>query len=96
MANDSSILTWKIPWTEEPGGLQSLGLQRVGHKVPHPMGKDLVLRMFSVLRSSQMETYPGSLVTTAYGQGSWSWQQYPSSDSCYLSLAFSFFLGLTF
>ena len=70
MANDSSILTWKIPWTEEPGGLQSMGLQRVGHKVPHPMGKDLMLRMFSVLRSSQMETYPGSLVTTAYGQGS--------------------------
>ena len=27
----SSILTWRIPWTEEPGGLQSMGLQRVGH-----------------------------------------------------------------
>ena len=25
------ILAWRIPWTEEPGGLQSLGLQRVGH-----------------------------------------------------------------
>ena len=25
------ILAWKIPWTEEPGGLQSMGLQRVGH-----------------------------------------------------------------
>ena len=31
MATHSSILAWKIPWTEEPGGLQSLGLQRVGH-----------------------------------------------------------------
>ena len=30
MATHSSILAWKIPWTEEPGGLQSLGLQRVG------------------------------------------------------------------
>ena len=30
MANHSSILAWKNPWTEEPGGLQSLGLQRVG------------------------------------------------------------------
>ena len=70
MTNDSSILTWNIPWTEEPGGLQSMGLQRVGHKVPHSMGKDLILRMFSVLSSSQMETYPGSLVTTACGQGS--------------------------
>ena len=31
MATQSSILAWKIPWTEEPGGLQSLGSQRVGH-----------------------------------------------------------------
>ena len=28
----STILAWKIPWTEEPEGLQSIGLQRVGHK----------------------------------------------------------------
>ena len=27
----SSILAWKIPWTEEPGGLQSMGSQRVGY-----------------------------------------------------------------
>ena len=31
MATHSSILAWSIPWTEEPGGLQSMGLQRVGH-----------------------------------------------------------------
>ena len=31
MATPSSILAWRIPWTEEPGGLQSTGLQRVGH-----------------------------------------------------------------
>ena len=31
MAAHSSILAWKIPWTEEPGGLQFTGLQRVGH-----------------------------------------------------------------
>ena len=30
METHSSILAWKIPWTEEPGGLQSMGLQRVG------------------------------------------------------------------
>ena len=29
--NHSSILAWKISWTVEPGGLQSMGLQRVGH-----------------------------------------------------------------
>ena len=31
MATHSSILVWSIPWTEEPGGLQSIGLQRVRH-----------------------------------------------------------------
>ena len=30
-ASHSSILAWRIPWTEKPGGLQSMGLQRVGH-----------------------------------------------------------------
>ena len=31
MATHSSILAWRIPWTEESGGLQSMGSQRVGH-----------------------------------------------------------------
>ena len=31
MATHSSILAWKIPWAEEPGGLQSMGSQRVRH-----------------------------------------------------------------
>ena len=31
MATYSSILAWRIPWTEEPGGLQSMGSQRVAH-----------------------------------------------------------------
>ena len=31
MATHSGILAWRIPWTEEPGGLQSTGSQRVGH-----------------------------------------------------------------
>jgi len=31
MATHSSILAWRIPWTEELGRLQSMGLQRVGH-----------------------------------------------------------------
>ena len=31
MVTHSSILAWRIPWTEEPGGLLSIGLQRVGH-----------------------------------------------------------------
>ena len=38
MATHSSILAWRIPWTEEPGGLQSMGSQRVRHNLstkPH-------------------------------------------------------------
>ena len=31
MAPHSSVLAWRIPWTEEPGGSQSMGSQRVGH-----------------------------------------------------------------
>ena len=31
LATHSIILAWRIPWTEEPGGLQSMGSQRVGH-----------------------------------------------------------------
>ena len=31
MATHSDILAWRIPWTEEPGRLQSMGSQRVGH-----------------------------------------------------------------
>ena len=34
MATHSSILAWRMPWTEEPGGLQSMGSQRVGHDRP--------------------------------------------------------------
>ena len=33
MATYTSILAWEIPWTEEPGGLQSMGLQTVGHNL---------------------------------------------------------------
>ena len=33
-AAHSSILAWRIPWTEEPGGLQSMGSPRVGHDLP--------------------------------------------------------------
>ena len=32
MATHCTILVWEIPWTEEPGGLQSIGSQRVGHR----------------------------------------------------------------
>ena len=42
MATHSSILAWRIPWTEEPAGLQSMRSQRAGH--------DLVTEQYRVLR----------------------------------------------
>ena len=33
MTTHSSILAWEVPWTKEPGGLQSMGLQRGGHNL---------------------------------------------------------------
>ena len=47
MATRSRILAWEIPWTEEPGGLQSIGLQRVGYDWAHiPLGNTRVLENF--------------------------------------------------
>ena len=43
LAPHSSILAWKIPWTEEPGWLQSIGLQRVGHNCATPLSFTLSL-----------------------------------------------------
>ena len=55
-ATHSSILAWEIPWTEEPGGLQSMGLQRVGH--------DWVTKQQSIpilIISPKLTTHPISL-----------------------------------
>ena len=51
MATHSSILAWKIPWMEEPGGLQSMGSQRVGHEEQLPF-LGLISPFHSTLGSS--------------------------------------------
>ena len=50
VATHSSLLAWRIPWTEEPGGLQSMGSQRVGDHQPssalvqaHPLAGSLII-----------------------------------------------------
>ena len=43
MATHSSILACRIPWTEEPGGLQSMGMQRVRHDQTHTHKHDTIL-----------------------------------------------------
>ena len=53
MAPHASILAWKIPWTEEPGGLQFMGLQRVGQDLATSTFADymeLPVSFFSVAR----------------------------------------------
>ena len=73
MATYSSTLAWEIPWTEEPGGLQSTGVIRVGHDLatkPPPPRLVLELMPFG---------YWGTTVTS-YTQRHGNW--HPSSPSC--------------
>ena len=58
MTTHSSILAWRIPWTEEPGGLQSIGLQRIGHD-----GSDLAQHTCKAEREVKGET--GSSLLTS-------------------------------
>ena len=56
MATHSSIVAWRIPWTKEPGGLQSIGLHRVRHncsKDPLGVNSPLCLKWLAVM------SYPG-------------------------------------
>ena len=61
MATHSSILAWRIPWTEEPDGLQSTGSQRVGHNWATSLSASLILEAASgvlaqpVKRLSEMQ-----------------------------------------
>ena len=52
MAIHSSILAWRIPWTEEPGGLQFMGSQRVGHDwaTEHKVERADIISLFSQVR----------------------------------------------
>ena len=66
MATHSSVLAWRVPWTEEPGGLQSMGLQRVRHACLHNVymwKKDPYFfqsKIQSFYRGEQCPTGPGS------------------------------------
>ena len=50
-ATHSSILAWRIPWTEEPGRLQSMGSQRVRHDLGTKQQKPLFKHLSNQLRS---------------------------------------------
>jgi len=59
MVTHSSILAWEIPWTEDPGRLQSMGLQRVGHGLAtiqqqHLSKKDIQFSSVQLLNRVQL------------------------------------------
>ena len=57
MATTSNILALKIPWTEEPGGLQSMGSQRVGHDLATKPLPSLSLKPLSSVVEKPLHTY---------------------------------------
>ena len=63
MATHSSIFAWEIPWTEEPGGLQTMGPQRFRHDFVTQQQQMTSVRMAGVgvyvLRESEMGVRPG-------------------------------------
>ena len=63
MATHSSILAWRIPWTEEPGGLQSTGSQRVGHDWAT---EDTQPSVSGIFRNSREDFPDGPVVKTAH------------------------------
>ena len=56
MAPHSSTLAWKIPWTEEPGGLQSMGSHRVGHDWSN-VAAAAVLNQFAILSCRRIDAF---------------------------------------
>ena len=50
MATHSSILAWEIPWTEEPGGLQSMESQRVRHELATEQQQEVVKQTVSLAK----------------------------------------------
>ena len=77
----SSILVWRIPWTEEPGGLQSIGLHSVGHDwsnlaCKHPFSWKFALNLLDWPVASSLSCSPLGL------RSSWSW-------SCWVGFVFT-------
>ena len=63
MTTHSSILAWRIPWTEEPGGLQSMGSQRVRHDWSHLAGRQACNAYFAAVAIVQSVSCAGLFVT---------------------------------
>ena len=68
MASHSSALAWKIPWTEEPGGLQSMGSLRVGHTESDTLSNFIFTFHFHVLEK-KIATHSSVLAWRISGMG---------------------------
>ena len=63
MANHSSVLAWKIPWTERPGGLQSIASQRVGRDLAHMHTPNcLIIHHTKIILSERKKAVFGKLL----------------------------------
>ena len=66
MAIHSSIVAWKIPWTDEPGGLQSMGSQRVGHDCVTNTTGQAMLKILLLLKGTEYLQHKGSVRDGGY------------------------------
>ena len=69
-ATHSRILAWRIPWAEEPAGLQSLGSQRAGHHWATKLNNTTKLYLFSVI----LRCKTGHLKFRGHKVGRWTWE----------------------
>ena len=93
MATHSSVLAWRIPWTEEPGGLLSIGPHRVGHDwsdlaCMHALEKEMATHSSVLVRRIPGTEEPGGLPDTYGVAQSWTWLKRLSSISISIRMGF--------
>ena len=81
MATNSSALAWRIPWTEEPGGLQSMGSQRGGHE--RVTNTFTLMSMAQTVESAHNTGDPGLILRLgrSSGEGNGNPFQYPCLEN---------------
>ena len=82
MATHSNILAWRIPWTEEPGGLQSMELQRVGHDWANKHARIVSLKFLRGLCKGVPTTAPSKAKAEAMDGEAGSWAPRACEQGC--------------
>ena len=91
MATHSSILAWRILWTEEPGGLLSIGSHRVGHDwsdlaCVHALGKEMATHSSVLAWRIPGTEEPGGLPSTGSHRVGHDWSDLAAAAAAYLNL----------